>query len=43
MLTIMKALLKTKEASGVELKDIDIPEIGPKDVLIKVKTAATCS
>ncbi len=38
----MKALLKTKEAPGAELRDIDIPEISPKDVLIKAKTVAIC-
>jgi threonine 3-dehydrogenase len=38
----MKALVKTSEAPGVELKDVDIPTIGPKDVLIKVKATAIC-
>ena len=35
----MKALMKTDRAPGAELMDIDMPAIGPKDVLIKVKAA----
>lgn len=38
----MKAVVKTSRAPGVELKNVDIPTIGPKDVLIKVKAAAIC-
>jgi threonine 3-dehydrogenase len=38
----MKALMKIDSAPGAELVDIDIPEIGPKDVLVKVKAAAIC-
>jgi len=38
----MKALVKTSKAPGAEFKDVDIPTIGPKDVLIKVKAAAIC-
>ena len=38
----MKALMKKDRAPGAELVDIDIPEIGPKDVLVKVKAAAIC-
>ncbi len=34
--------MKKDSAPGAELVDIDIPEIGPKDVLIKVKAAAIC-
>jgi len=33
----MKALMKKDSAPGAELVDIDIPEIGPKDVLVKVR------
>ena len=39
----MKALMKKDRAPGAELVDIDIPEIGPKDVLVKVKATAICS
>jgi len=38
----MKALIKTDRAPGAKLMDIDVPAIGPKDVLIKVKAAAIC-
>ncbi|MFC1912450.1 alcohol dehydrogenase catalytic domain-containing protein [Chloroflexota bacterium] len=38
----MKALMKTKAAPGAEIRDIDTPEPGPKDVLIKIKAAAIC-
>ena len=38
----MKAVVKTREAPGAELLDVDIPEIGPRDVLARVKAAAIC-
>jgi threonine 3-dehydrogenase len=38
----MKAIMKTKAAPGAELVDVDIPKVGPRDVLIKVKAAAIC-
>lgn len=38
----MKAVMKTKKAPGAELRDVDVPEIEPKDVLIKVKATAIC-
>lgn len=38
----MKALMKVEKAPGAELMDIDVPKIGPKDVLFKVKVAAIC-
>ncbi|PCI47139.1 MAG: L-threonine 3-dehydrogenase [Alphaproteobacteria bacterium] len=38
----MKALVKSKAEKGVWLEDIPIPEIGPNDVLIKVKKSAIC-
>lgn len=38
----MKALVKTSERVGAELKDVDMPSIGPKDVLLKVKATAIC-
>src|SRR3989304_5043877 len=38
----MKALLKTERAPGARLLDIDVPKIGAKDVLIKVKPTAIC-
>jgi threonine 3-dehydrogenase len=38
----MKAVVKEKAAPGAKLVDVDIPETGPRDVLIKVKAAAIC-
>jgi threonine 3-dehydrogenase len=38
----MKALMKTVEAPGAEFLDVDVPEPGPRDVLIKVAAAAIC-
>ena len=38
----MKAIMKRKAAPGAELVDVDVPAIGPKDVLIQVKAAAIC-
>lgn len=38
----MKALMKTRAASGAELIEVDIPSIGPNDVLVKVKAASIC-
>lgn len=38
----MKALVKSKDEEGIWLEDIPLPEIGPNDVLIKVKKSAIC-
>ncbi|TET48715.1 MAG: L-threonine 3-dehydrogenase, partial [Dehalococcoidia bacterium] len=38
----MKAVVKEKAAPGARLMDVDVPEPGPRDVLIKVKAAAIC-
>jgi len=38
----MKALVKTEKGVGAELIDVPKPEIGPNDVLVKVKTASIC-
>ncbi len=39
----MKAVIKTRgEFGGTELKKVDIPKIGPGDVLIEVKVASIC-
>lgn len=38
----MKALQKTRPEKGAELVDIPEPEVGPDDVLVKVKAAAIC-
>lgn len=38
----MKALMKTKPAKGAELLDVEMPRIGPNDLLVRVKAAAIC-
>jgi len=38
----MKAVVKTEAAPGAKFMDVDAPEPGPRDVLIKVKAAAIC-
>ena len=38
----MKALMKMEKAPGAKLMDVDVPDVGPKDVLIKVKATAIC-
>lgn len=38
----MKALVKSKGEKGIWLEDIPAPEIGPNDVLVKVKKSAIC-
>lgn len=38
----MKAVVKTKPASGAELIQVDIPEIKPDEVLVKVKATSIC-
>lgn len=38
----MKALAKTKPAEGLEMITAPIPEMGPEDVLIRVRRTAVC-
>lgn len=38
----MKAVVKTEAAPGARLMDVDVPKVGPRDVLIKVKASAIC-
>lgn len=38
----MKALFKSEPKKGAELKETDIPQIGPKDVLVKIKACSIC-
>jgi len=38
----VKALVKAKAEVGIWLQDVPIPEIGPNDVLVKVKKTAIC-
>jgi len=38
----MKAIVKTRNGPGAELLQVDVPQIGPRDVLVKVKVASIC-
>ncbi len=38
----MKALIKKKPESGLWMDDVDVPEIGTNDVLIKIQKTAIC-
>jgi len=38
----MKALVKKERAPGLWLEDVPVPEMGPDDVLIKIKKTAIC-
>lgn len=42
MTEMMKALVKTKPAPGLDLIDIPVPEVGPNDVKIKIHKTAIC-
>ncbi len=38
----MKALVKAKREPGLWMQDVPVPELGPNDVLIRVKKSAIC-
>jgi len=38
----MRALVKPVAAPGAELQEVPVPEIGPSDVLVRVRLAAVC-
>jgi len=38
----MKALIKAEPREGIWIGDVDIPSIGPNDVLVRVKKTAIC-
>jgi len=38
----MLAVMKPEAKPGVEIRDVSVPEIGPTDVLVKVKVASIC-
>jgi threonine 3-dehydrogenase len=42
MNTTMRALVKTKAAAGMEMREVPVPKIGTSDVLIAVETASVC-
>lgn len=38
----MKVVVKTRPEQGAELKNMEIPKIGPKDILVKVQATSIC-
>ena len=42
MSNMMRALVKARAEPGIWMEDRPVPEIGPNDVLIKIKKTATC-
>ncbi len=42
MAETMKALVKAKPEPGVWMKQVPVPEVGPTDVLIKIRKTAIC-
>ena len=38
----MKAIVKSKAEKGIWMEEVPMPEIGPNDVLIKIKKTAIC-
>lgn len=38
----MKALIKKEAREGLWLEDVPMPEVGPMDVLIKVRKTSIC-
>lgn len=40
--SMMKAVVKVKKERGAVLQEVPVPEVGPKEVLVKVKAAAIC-
>ncbi len=38
----MRAIMKVRPGPGFEMREVDIPEPGPRDVLIKVKATSIC-
>lgn len=42
MSNMMKALVKAKPEVGLWMENVPVPEVGPNDVLIRVKKSAIC-
>src|SRR3989442_6481087 len=38
----MQAIVKTEAKPGAEIQRVAVPEIGPRDVLVRVKAASVC-
>ncbi|HEX8045594.1 MAG TPA: L-threonine 3-dehydrogenase, partial [Rhizobium sp.] len=42
MSNMMKALVKSKPEVGLWMENVPVPEVGPNDVLIRVRKSAIC-
>ena len=42
MPSTMLAVVKAEAAAGMEVREVTLPTIGPRDVLVKVKVASIC-
>jgi threonine 3-dehydrogenase len=42
MAKTMKALVKRKREPGIWMEEVPVPEIGPNDVLVKIRKTAIC-
>lgn len=42
MSNLMKALVKSKAEAGIWMEHVPVPELGPSDVLVRVKKSAIC-
>ncbi len=42
MSNMMRALVKARSEPGIWMENVPVPEIGPNDVLIKVRKTAIC-
>ncbi len=42
MTNLMKALVKSKAEAGIWMEQVPVPEIGPSDVLVRIKKSAIC-
>jgi threonine 3-dehydrogenase len=38
----MQAVMKPEAKPGIEIRDVSVPQVGPTDVLVKVKVASIC-
>lgn len=41
-MSTMRALVKAERAPGLTMQEVPVPEIGPNDVLIRIRTSAIC-
>ena len=39
---IMKAVMKVRQAPGIEVREVDVPAVGDGDILVKVAAAGIC-